>query len=176
MNHTGNKIIMANNIKKYLALNHKTQIELCQDLHIKPSTFSDWVNAKTYPRIDKIELMAKYFGIKKSDLVEDSSSATPVTALLKFYTSQTPNTKYECVTGDGGAGSIYLISQEKSQKYTFTYEELLSIANQTHRFLSLTLREWDLKRKKDALMPIAAHHDNLSEEELELLRKDIDEL
>ena len=33
--------------------------------------FSDWVNAKTYPRIDKIELMANYSGISKSDLVED---------------------------------------------------------------------------------------------------------
>lgn len=33
-------------------------------------TFSDWVNAKTYPRIDKIEMMANYFGISKSDLVE----------------------------------------------------------------------------------------------------------
>ena len=31
----------------------------------------DWVNAKTYPRIDKIELMANFFGIDKSDLIED---------------------------------------------------------------------------------------------------------
>ncbi len=39
-------------------------------------TFSDWVNAKTYPRIDKIELMANYFGISKSDLVEDRSRSS----------------------------------------------------------------------------------------------------
>ena len=37
-------------------------------------TFSDWINAKTYPRIDKIELLANYFGVLKSDLVEDKSS------------------------------------------------------------------------------------------------------
>lgn len=39
-------------------------------------TFSDWINAKTYPRIDKIELMANYFGIEKSDLVEDKKVRT----------------------------------------------------------------------------------------------------
>jgi len=39
-------------------------------------TFSDWVNAKTYPRIDKIELMANYFGISKADLVEERSINT----------------------------------------------------------------------------------------------------
>ncbi len=36
----------------------------------KHNTFSDWVNAKTYPRIDAIELMANYFGISKAFLVE----------------------------------------------------------------------------------------------------------
>ena len=39
------------------------------------STFSDWVHARTYPRIDKIELMANYFGIEKSDLVEERTKS-----------------------------------------------------------------------------------------------------
>lgn len=46
------------------------RIKICNDLNIKYTTFVDWLNAKTYPRIDKIELMANYFGIQKSDLVE----------------------------------------------------------------------------------------------------------
>ena len=33
--------------------------------------FTDWVKGNSYPRIDKIELMANYFGISKADLVED---------------------------------------------------------------------------------------------------------
>ena len=53
-----------------------TQTEICNTLGIKMPTFSDWVNAKTYPRIDKIELMANYFGISKADLVEEHSSLT----------------------------------------------------------------------------------------------------
>ena len=40
------------------------------------STVSDWMHARTYPRIDKIEMMANYFVIEKSDLVEQKSSKT----------------------------------------------------------------------------------------------------
>jgi len=68
----GNKEIMAQNIKLYMAQNNVNATELCKALGIKQNTFSDWVNAKTYPRIDKIELMANYFGISKADLVESS--------------------------------------------------------------------------------------------------------
>mgnify|MGYP000281027607 FL=1 len=61
---------MANNIKYYLKLYNKTPSDICKLLGFPAATFSDWINAKSYPRIDKIELMANYFGISKSDLVE----------------------------------------------------------------------------------------------------------
>ena len=74
MSNLGNKEIMAKNIRHYLEINNITQTDICTALGFKPATFSDWVNAKTYPRIDKIELMSNYFGISKSDLVENHSS------------------------------------------------------------------------------------------------------
>ena len=67
-----NKEVMARNIKKYMDLLQVNATDVCRTLKIKQNTFSDWVNAKTYPRIDKIEAMANYFGIRKTDLVEDS--------------------------------------------------------------------------------------------------------
>lgn len=76
MSDLGNKEIMAKNIKRLLALSGQTQKQMCKDLGFKESTFSDWVNAKTYPRIDKIELMANYFGVSKADLVESSVPPT----------------------------------------------------------------------------------------------------
>ena len=66
----GNKEAMANNLKKLMELNGKTATDVCSVLGFKRNTFSDWVNAKTYPRIDKIELMANYFGVSKAALVE----------------------------------------------------------------------------------------------------------
>lgn len=74
MSSLGNKKIMSENIKKYMEQAGVTATDICSTLKIPMPTFSDWINAKTYPRIDKIEMLANYFGILKSDLVEDKSS------------------------------------------------------------------------------------------------------
>lgn len=68
---TTNKEVMARNILYYMEKQNVTATEVCTALGIKQNTFSDWVNAKTYPRIDAIEKMAQYFGISKAFLVED---------------------------------------------------------------------------------------------------------
>lgn len=68
-----NKEIMAKNIQKYMDLNNAKATDICKALNIKQNTFSDWVNAKTYPRIDAIEKLARYFGVSKAALVEDLS-------------------------------------------------------------------------------------------------------
>lgn len=70
-NNLGNKEIMAKNILRLMELHGKDRKQVCNDLDISYTTFTDWVKAWTYPRIDKIELMAKYFGVKKADLVEE---------------------------------------------------------------------------------------------------------
>ena len=68
---TTNKEVMARNIQYYMQKNRLTATDVCNALGFKHNTFSDWVNAKTYPRIDAIELMANYFEISKAFLVED---------------------------------------------------------------------------------------------------------
>ena len=70
MSDLGNKKIFSENLKYYMTINKKTRVDVCRDLDIPYSTFTDWCNANIYPRIDKIELLANYFDIKKSDLVE----------------------------------------------------------------------------------------------------------
>ncbi len=76
MDNLGNKEIMAKNIKRNMDKHGIRPTDICGTLKIPMPTFSDWINAKTYPRIDKIELMANYFGIEKSDLVEDKKVRT----------------------------------------------------------------------------------------------------
>jgi transcriptional regulator with XRE-family HTH domain len=66
-----NKKIMARNIKRYMEQKGVTNQQLCEDLGFKYTTFIDWIKAVTYPRIGKIEAMADYFGILKSDLIEE---------------------------------------------------------------------------------------------------------
>lgn len=67
----GNKRIMSNNIKRHLAQRGLNVKDFSTEMDFKYTTVLDWVNAKTYPRIDKIELMARYFGVDKSELVEE---------------------------------------------------------------------------------------------------------
>lgn len=68
-----NKNVFATNLKYQMALHGKSRREICEDLGLSYYTFSDWVNGKKYPRMDKVEILANYFGILKSDLIEDKS-------------------------------------------------------------------------------------------------------
>ena len=71
MSDIGNKEVMAKNLKYYVERSGKTQKEMSEIVGVATSTFNDWMKAKAYPRIDKIEIMANYFRILKSDLIEE---------------------------------------------------------------------------------------------------------
>ena len=66
-----NKDILAKNLRKYISMSGKDRKEIAKALGIPYSTLTDWVNANKYPRIDNIEKIASYFGVSKSDLIED---------------------------------------------------------------------------------------------------------
>ena len=70
-----NKQIFAQNFNYYLSINNKTQSNIVEDLKITASTVSDWANGKKYPRVDKMQMLADYFGILKSDLTEEHQEA-----------------------------------------------------------------------------------------------------
>lgn len=71
MSALGNKDIMAKNLKYYIERSGKDRRELSEIWGFPYSTVTEWINGKKYPRIDRIEVMADYFGILKSDLIED---------------------------------------------------------------------------------------------------------
>jgi transcriptional regulator with XRE-family HTH domain len=71
------KEVFSQNLKKYMALNGKSRRDVCDALGYSYFTFSDWVNGKKMPRMDKVEQLANYFGIKKSDLIEETKKAAP---------------------------------------------------------------------------------------------------
>ena len=66
-----NKNIFAENLQKYMAEKGVSRRELGEALGISYYTVTSWVNGSKYPRMDKVEMMADYFGIKKSDLIEE---------------------------------------------------------------------------------------------------------
>jgi len=70
-----NKNVFATNLKRYMALNGTSRKDLSKALGISYYTVTDWVNGKKYPRMDKVEMLANYFGILKSDLIEEKTEA-----------------------------------------------------------------------------------------------------
>ena len=67
----GNKEVLAANLKKYIERSGRDRQTIAKDLKIPYSTLTDWVNGNKYPRINNIEKLAAYFGVSKSDLIED---------------------------------------------------------------------------------------------------------
>ena len=70
-----NRKIFARNFNYYLTIRHKTQNDIVRDLGMTSSTVSDWATGKKYPRVDKMQQLADYFGILKSDLTEEHAEA-----------------------------------------------------------------------------------------------------
>lgn len=83
-----NKEIFANNLSFYMEQKGVDRNTLCADLDLKYTTVRDWLKGITYPRIGKIELLANYFNINKSDLIENkNSTAQPSDSLLEEITN-----------------------------------------------------------------------------------------
>ena len=89
--------IFANNLKKYLSKKNVTQKDLAEAIGVSTSAVNTWTKAQRVPRMDKIEKMAAYFGVQKSDLLEDKHFDAPdLSTLMKMLVSD--KDFYELVT------------------------------------------------------------------------------
>lgn len=77
----GNKRIMGDNILYYMQLENIERRDFAKAIGVPYSSLTDWINGNTYPRIDKIQKMADFFGIDKSDLVEQRNVQKKVEAI-----------------------------------------------------------------------------------------------
>ena len=69
-----NKQTFAKNLKYYLSRSNKNQSEVAEVVGVAKSTFSAWIKGEKYPRMGKVQLLAEYFGIQMSDLIEEKLS------------------------------------------------------------------------------------------------------
>lgn len=125
MSGLGNKAIMAENIQRLMDNKGVDRNQICADLGFKYTTFTDWVKGNTYPRIDKIEMMAQYFGVNKSDLVEKHIEGG-------YYTDKEAAEFAEYLRTRPGARMLFSaakdISKEDLEK-AVEYIELLKLKN-----------------------------------------------
>lgn len=69
----GNKIVFSENLKYYLSKSGDLQKDIATVAKVSQGTISDWLKRRSYPRMDKIQLLAEHWGIEMSDLVEKHS-------------------------------------------------------------------------------------------------------
>ena len=68
---TWSRGIFSKNLQHFMEQKGITQRELAEIIGVSAPTLNEWIKAKKYPRIDKVEKLANYFGCLKSDLIED---------------------------------------------------------------------------------------------------------
>ena len=65
------KAIFSENLNSYIAKSEKTQLEIAKSIGVSPQTFNTWCKGVAIPRMGKVQALADYFNINKSDLIED---------------------------------------------------------------------------------------------------------
>lgn len=73
MKNLGNKDVMARNLQRLMSEKNVSAKEMSKTLGFPYTTVLSWLKGENYPRIDKIDMMAAYFGVIKSDLIEVES-------------------------------------------------------------------------------------------------------
>ena len=68
------KKIFSKNLSFYLEKSGKSQKEVAKAIGVIPQTFNTWCTGQSIPRMGSVQALADYFGIGKSDLIEDETS------------------------------------------------------------------------------------------------------
>lgn len=67
------KKIFSKNLSFYLEKSGKSQKEVAKAIGVIPQTFNTWCTGQSIPRMGSVQALADYFGIGKSDLIEEKS-------------------------------------------------------------------------------------------------------
>ncbi len=78
------KQVLADNISELMRRDGKSRKDLCNDLNIKYTTLCDWVNAKTYPRVESLVSLANYFDIEMADFFVEKSVSNMEGRLMAY--------------------------------------------------------------------------------------------
>lgn len=69
------KKIFTKNLNSYINASGKTQLEISKHIGVSPQTFNTWCKGIAIPRMGKVQALADYFGINKSDLLEEKTES-----------------------------------------------------------------------------------------------------
>lgn len=67
--------IFSKNLRHYLDVNGYSQADLARHMKVTTATTAKWCTGQTLPRIDKVQSICNWLGIKKTDLLEDGTDS-----------------------------------------------------------------------------------------------------
>lgn len=76
MNDIEQKKIFAKNLNALLSQRNKTQKEVADAISVSPQTFNTWCQGIALPRMGKVQRLADYFKIEKTDLIDERGSSS----------------------------------------------------------------------------------------------------
>ncbi len=89
------KTIIGANIALLMKLYKVNRKEICKELGIPYTTFCDWVNGKTYPRVESMEQLGKYFNIDAGDLFFEMKENSDMAKRISAYANAMRNSIQE---------------------------------------------------------------------------------
>ncbi len=79
------KNIFTKKLNTYIEMSGKTQLEIAKSIGVSPQTFNTWCKGIAIPRMGKIQALADYFHINKSDLLEEKTKQDIIPQILHYY-------------------------------------------------------------------------------------------
>lgn len=73
--------VVANNLKRIMYENGKTQADMAKDLRISKATLSSWMNGTRTPKMPKIDMLCNYFNVTRADIMEPRTGQPTSTAV-----------------------------------------------------------------------------------------------
>lgn len=128
MSNLGNKEVFSRNLRALMDRFGKERKQVCEDLGFKYTTFADWYNGKKYPRIDSIEKLALYFGVLKSDLIEDKGGRFSIDE-----PAPTPFDKYSEVLASEGIRVLFDADTDMTEEQIQEIVEFIKFKRRTEK-------------------------------------------
>ena len=92
------KAIFSKNLNRFIYQSGKQQKEVAYDLGYSPTTFNTWCVGKIIPSAGKIQKIADYFGVGKSDLLDEPKSISRINPrILEYYEQLNDIGKHEAI-------------------------------------------------------------------------------
>lgn len=123
------KEIFAKNLKQLIKKNKLNYKDFSDAINTKYTTVLDWVNGRNFPRIEKLEVIANYFKVPKSKLLDEHLMTVQSFLNLEILLTDTLNA---IETSDT---IIYKKMKLKEDNVTFvkkTLQQIIEFLNEEH--------------------------------------------